>query len=391
MDKQKLTYEQFKEDILQWKNTHREEYNRFARLMTNSDERQYLTICRAIFKQLPEIKREWELSWNEDSMEDFANIDLQFKENAVPRQIVELYKKQRDENNLLPDIAPSTTLWGRIKSLFRSKFQEPGITISAPLILSWLYYGKSFEAMVAMIDKQMKNPKADNADRLGCSFAVKQIISVSIRNSFRTQADWDRYFAISNAIEKGNIREWALKSVADDMAGETEQPKHTGTSQLINESFDKSQTVSDAPKSRGRQKAREIPLINYLNCDNREAVIGIVWKFISKYDTATEQALTYYALNELGLLTDMGSAKEFAAALIRQFEGMGNMKSESSYRQAIHMLTTAQHVMKDGGNKMCVMLNGDIYQTLLSDLKTELTEVVSGTKHSTADEPPGMG
>ena len=34
MDEQKLTYEQFKEDILQWKNTHREEYNRFSRLMT---------------------------------------------------------------------------------------------------------------------------------------------------------------------------------------------------------------------------------------------------------------------------------------------------------------------------------------------------------------------
>ena len=48
MDEQKLTYEQFKEDILQWKNTHREEYNRFSRLMTNGDERQYLAICKAI-------------------------------------------------------------------------------------------------------------------------------------------------------------------------------------------------------------------------------------------------------------------------------------------------------------------------------------------------------
>jgi len=52
MDEHKLTYEQFKADILQWKNTHREEYCRFARLMTNGDERQYLAICRSIFKQL---------------------------------------------------------------------------------------------------------------------------------------------------------------------------------------------------------------------------------------------------------------------------------------------------------------------------------------------------
>ena len=78
-----MTYEQFKADILQWKNTHREEYSRFARLMTNGDERQYLAICQAIFRQLPGIRREWELLWNDDSTEGFENIDLQFKENAV--------------------------------------------------------------------------------------------------------------------------------------------------------------------------------------------------------------------------------------------------------------------------------------------------------------------
>ena len=77
-----------------------EEYVRFARLMTNGDEKQYLAICRAIFRQLPKIKTEWELCWNDDSAENFANIDLQFKENAVPGQIVELYRKQREESPL---------------------------------------------------------------------------------------------------------------------------------------------------------------------------------------------------------------------------------------------------------------------------------------------------
>lgn len=116
MDEHKLTYEQFKADILQWKNTHREEYCRFARLMTNGDERQYLAICRAIFRQLPKIKTEWELCWNDDSTERFDNIDLHFKENAVPGQIVELYRKQREESSPLP-ATPPTTLWDRIKSL----------------------------------------------------------------------------------------------------------------------------------------------------------------------------------------------------------------------------------------------------------------------------------
>lgn len=58
--------------------------------------------------------------------------------------------------------------------------------MSAPLVLSWLYYGKSFEAMVSMIDRQMKNPKADKADKISCSFVVRQIIDASIKNGFRT-------------------------------------------------------------------------------------------------------------------------------------------------------------------------------------------------------------
>lgn len=57
MDEQKQTYEQFKADILQWKDAHREEYRRFAKMMADGNEMQYLAVCRAIFKQLPGIKR----------------------------------------------------------------------------------------------------------------------------------------------------------------------------------------------------------------------------------------------------------------------------------------------------------------------------------------------
>ena len=46
MDEQKLTYEQFKADILQWKDAHREEYRRFAKMMADGNEVQYLAVCR---------------------------------------------------------------------------------------------------------------------------------------------------------------------------------------------------------------------------------------------------------------------------------------------------------------------------------------------------------
>ena len=97
MDEQKQTYEQCKADILQWKDAHREEYTRFAKMMADGNEVQYLAVCRAIFRQLPGIKKEWQLSWCDDSTDGFRNIGLHFKKNAVPGKIVELYRKQREE------------------------------------------------------------------------------------------------------------------------------------------------------------------------------------------------------------------------------------------------------------------------------------------------------
>ena len=48
MDGQKQTYEQFKADIFQWKDTHREEYRRFAKMMADGNEMQYLAVCLSL-------------------------------------------------------------------------------------------------------------------------------------------------------------------------------------------------------------------------------------------------------------------------------------------------------------------------------------------------------
>lgn len=285
MDERNLTYDQFKADILHWKNTHREEYNRFARLMTNGDERQYLDICKAIFRQLPRIKTEWELCWDDDSKGNFENIDLMFKEDAVPKRIVELYHEQREESNPLHDTAPAT-LWDRIKSIFSSKPEEPRIILSAPLVLSWLYYGKSFEAMVSMVSKQAGSPEADEADRQSCSFVTRQIISVSIKSGFRTRADWDEYFAMNEAIKENRIGEWALQSATAEMESDTD--RNVGGAESTDSGID---AVSKIQRTAGKKKIQERPLIDYLNCKNKTEVLQCLRSFVSINRSAVHQAL----------------------------------------------------------------------------------------------------
>ena len=369
MDERNLTYDQFKADILRWKNTHREEYVRFARLMTNGDERQYLAICKAIFRQLPGIRREWELSWNDDSTDGLANINMQFAENAVPGQIVELYRKQREENNPLPDNIPPVTLWGRIKSFFSGKSSKPGVTLSAPLVLSWLYYGKSFEAMASMIEKQMKNPKADNADRLGCSLVVKQIINVSIRNGFRTRADWDRYFAMNSAIEKGNVGEWALQTITADMETD-EESRDTITTRT-----EDSVRGPVVQRVAGKKKIQERPLADYLNHENKEVVLQYIRDFISVNTSAIHQALPFYVLKELDLVAGMHTAKEYSMGLTLQFTDLPSLKSESAIRQSVGFLRTAKHVIKDGKDQMAPLIESDENRELFQKLAQAISNI----------------
>ena len=363
MDEHKLTYEQFKADILQWKNTHREEYCRFARLLTNGDERQYLAICRSIFKQLPKIKTEWELCWNDDSKDDFNDIDLLFKEESVPKQIVETFQKQRENNNSNDSVLVS--LWGRVKSFFSGKYRH--ITLSAPLVLSWLYYGKSFEAMVSMIDKQMKHPKVDNADRQSCSFVAKQIIDVSIKNGFRTKADWDRYFSMNDAIRKGNIGEWALQSVTDEMKAGNDN--NACTTNLEETNID----TTTAQRTAGKKKIQERPLAEYLDCENKEAVIQCIRNFVTVNTNAVHQALPFYVLKELRLVAGMHTAKEYSTGLALQFPDLLTLKSESAIRQAVGSLKTTRHVIKDGKDQSALLIESDenreLFQTLVGSIR----------------------
>lgn len=370
MDERKLTYDQFKADILHWKNTHREEYNRFARLMTNGDKRQYLDICKAIFRQLPRIKTEWELCWDDDSKGNFENIDLMFKEDAVPKRIVELYHEQREESNPLYDTAPAT-LWDRIKSIFSSKPEEPRIILSAPLVLSWLYYGKSFEAMVSMVSKQAGSPEADEADRQSCSFVTRQIISVSIKSGFRTHADWDEYFAMNEAVKENRIGEWALQSVTAEMESDTDS-NINGT-----ESTDYGiDATSKIQRTAGRKKIQERPLIDYLNCKNKTEVLQCLRSFVSINRSAVHQALPYYVLKELRLVDGMHTAKEYSVGLTLQIPDLPSLKSESAIRQAVGSLKTARHIIKDGKDQSAPLIESDENQELFRTLAEEISGII---------------
>ncbi len=247
-------FEDFKADIWKWKSENREEYNRFAQKMSNCDEQGFFLFYRAVASQMPQLVRQWELAYNDDTCPDkFAEIDVLFKGQSVPQQIVEQYGQERASfsNEVSFDVATvaSISLWRRIK-MFLGWRSQPRIRISAPLVLSWLFFGRSFETMVLMLEKQAKRPEAGLLDIQTCGYISKLVIQTSIKGCYRTWEDWERFFAEQNAAQNGNLGEWALQEVREDEAP-TLQP--TSEDQMLT-------TTPETAATGGRPKAKEFAL-----------------------------------------------------------------------------------------------------------------------------------
>lgn len=350
-------FEDFKADVRKWKNEHREEYNRFAQMMAGCDEQGFFLFYRTVAKQMPQLVRQWEMVYNDDTSPDkFTGIYVLFKEQAVPQQIVGLYGRER--NTVYTDSA-TPSLWQRTKRLFGWR-SEPRVRISAPLVLSWLFFGRSFETMVQMLEKQAKRPEAALPDIQTCGYVSKLVIQTSIKGRYRTCEDWARFFAGQNAARSGHLGEWALNEVKETEGVNIQSGQPTPK-------FD-----NDTPTSiGGRPKAKELPLSAYLNCETKDAVIEVLRKFLISQHTANGQALSYYALTQLELLA-VKTDKEFSVGMVREFGDVPTLKSESAIRQAISRLRREQYITVNQKMRSGRLLDSDEFAPVLQRLKAEI-------------------
>lgn len=357
-------FEAFKAGILKWKNEYREDYNEFARQMDNCNEEYYCHIFRTIMFKAPYIAKEWKLSWGDDADEKFESTFINFKQGNVPEEMERLFAEKEDGKKF------GSNLWNRLLRLLGKK---PKVKLSAPLVLSWLLYGKSFETMVSMANKQMNRSGAERTDRMRCSFITKQIISVSIKNGYRTKEDWERYFTMEKAVDNGNVGEWALQDALSELP--------TAESDEVTEEVPAIVTTSK-PTNPGRKKSKDCPLIDYLPSDCGEAIIGHLRKYLVSNPSAIRQALPYFVLTKLEVAKGLGAANEYAAAVVKQFPDVEQLKSESSIRQAVGKLDSNDTLMlaKDGKPQLCRLIESDENQLLMMQLENDIKAIVEHTK-----------
>lgn len=349
-------FEVFKARILKWKSEHREEYNEFARIMTNCDETFYYQIFKAVSGQMRHIAREWELSWGDDGDETFDSIFILVSKENLPQKINEMFSVPVHDTE-------RKCGWMNIARRMIGMKPKMKVRLSAPLLLSWLFYGKSFESMVAMLDKQISNPHIERIDRMKCSLAYKSIISVSVKGGYRTKEDWESYFAMEKADKDNETGEWALQDVMQDMTTEIEEASETE---------DVQHTMP------GRKKSKGNPLIDYLPTDSGEAIVSYIRSFVISHRSAMQQALPYFVLKEMPLRLPLLNGVEYSTAMTRQFPDVSELLSEHSLRQAVGKLagTETQLLEKDNKKQLCRYIESDANQKILEQLRNDIGKII---------------
>ncbi len=92
----KITHEEFKAGLLEWKNRHTDEYNRFARQMRSGDAAVYIRFYADIIRRLPGLGKQWRRDWDSDGVVNFDNMVMAVSASAVPQVILDDYYTQKD-------------------------------------------------------------------------------------------------------------------------------------------------------------------------------------------------------------------------------------------------------------------------------------------------------
>lgn len=381
----KPTWEQFKEELLRWKNAHTEEYNRFTRAMQSCDAVGFIKFYRKITDLMPKLDSQWRRVWDSENLADIDDMVLSLRESDLPENLLREYSEEKDK-----PVEDRASLGHTVMNIIRrisGKKSVPTVNLSSPMVMSWLVYGRSFETMYEILVSQMKMAGVDFKDRESCLQVSRTLIQSSINSRYRTRDDWEDYFRRRKAISSGEAGNWIMEEMEKEfISPQTEEvpsvdiipPPAVAEKQGVIEE----PGVTEEPKPSGRRKAETKPLVEYLSCGNKDAVIDIIREHIKANNTGIGLALPYFVLMELNLFTRLIADKEYSVAIDRQYSDIENRKSESSCRQALGSLRKQQYVMIDGRQRNATLIESDDIAAKLARLKAEIASAVGITTAS---------
>lgn len=173
-----------------------------------------------------------------------------------------------------------------IASTIVNEFQSQEPDSIVPAMLAWMYFGNSWEMMVAYNEEMIQDKESSFVDRIKARFVIFTTIKMSISNGHRTKEDWREFRKIQKSMG-------SAVPVTDSAIAEFDEEE----SAAIADSTDAETTdEKKEPRKRGRKKVRET--LDNLIPDNTDRIKGKITEFLKLRSSGNDLAMLYIYLHE---------------------------------------------------------------------------------------------
>ncbi len=167
------------------------------------------------------------------------------------------------------------------------EFQSQKPESIVPALLAWLYFGNSWELMVAYNEELIQDKNSSFFYRCMARMIIRFVIKRSIKIEHRTKENWENF-------RKSQKSMGSFVPVTDDAIEEIENEDSTITSEVI---ADEEIAISTTePKKRGRKKVR-VSLDSLLPNDT-ERMKDRISEFLKLRSSGNDLAMLYIFLHE---------------------------------------------------------------------------------------------
>lgn len=168
--------------LREWKATHHEEYCNFTDWMHDREGPGFVAVFNHAKAFLPKFEKAVLLHLKDDSSNDVSHLEKMLVDGGM-------------ENHLLAGL------------------NAPHVSGNMFLpMMSWVFYGRSFECMVEFGEELIRNPKTNFLLRWGAKHHIKWIVNRSLSIAARTEVDWANF--VEEQREMGSEPNVTAKAIA---------------------------------------------------------------------------------------------------------------------------------------------------------------------------------
>ncbi|KAA6339099.1 hypothetical protein EZS27_012960 [termite gut metagenome] len=174
-------YDNFKQWLKDWMDTHPDEYDLFEEEMNRKDAAGYQKIMNLAVVLVPSYQKIIRQKVNQGTFDDISDIENLFTENKLAQSLL-------------------------------NKLENPNNDSTVPAVLAWLYFGQSFERMVEKGEELRKSLDISYLQKFMIAATNKILVFRSIKLDFRTKADWEKHRRLMQLVDGDSVMDWAIEN-----------------------------------------------------------------------------------------------------------------------------------------------------------------------------------